>query len=155
MIEYPGTRVLRNKFGVQDAWQLERIVYDWAGEFRTVEIFKGGSSFSRPENIRDDLDALGDRLLDCDIKCLSKRDLAKHLATVLVELNHIHPFREGNGRVQRVVVGQMAVDVGYRLDWSVFNENIMRTASIMASRGDLRKFELYLRDGLKLCASEE
>jgi cell filamentation protein len=32
-------------------------------------------------------------------------------------VNHIHPFREGNGRTQRVFWSQIAVDAGWRLDW--------------------------------------
>ena len=34
----------------------------------------------------------------------------------MADLNHIHPFPEGNGRTQRILLEQMAARAGYRLD---------------------------------------
>lgn len=34
------------------------------------------------------------------------------------ELNMIHPFREGNGRVQRILFEHLALSAGYELDWA-------------------------------------
>lgn len=60
---YPGTSVLRNKFGIESARDLDQAerllttrlraihghlfqdVYAWAGEIRTVEIAKSGHQF--------------------------------------------------------------------------------------------------------------
>lgn len=41
------------------------------------------------------------------------------------QLNYIHPFREGNGRAQRVFWSRIALDAGYEINWDkiVGNEN--------------------------------
>lgn len=33
-------------------------------------------------------------------------------------MNYLHPFREGNGRTQRIFWTQIAAGAGYDLDWS-------------------------------------
>jgi len=33
------------------------------------------------------------------------------------EVNMVHPFREGNGRAQRLLFEQIIVNVGYDIDW--------------------------------------
>ena len=39
--------------------------------------------------------------------------LARHLDAV----NHLHPFREGNGRTQRIFFSQLSGRAGYLLHW--------------------------------------
>jgi fido (protein-threonine AMPylation protein) len=48
----------------------------------------------------------------------------------------VHPFREGNGRVQRAFFEQLASDAGFILDWQHLDagRNIAASAAIM--RGD-------------------
>ena len=79
-------------------------VYDWAGEYRTVNISKG-SVFCMWPYIGEQLDALfgmlaGEGLLEG----LPPEAMAARLAFYLGEINAIHPFREGNGRAQRAFV---------------------------------------------------
>lgn len=58
---------------------------------------------------------------------------------VMCRLNQIHPFREGNGRTQRLFVEQLASNAGCDLDFSHVSENDMRNASFAASvQGDTR-----------------
>ena len=123
-------------------------IYDWAGLFRRVEIFKGKSSFVAPEGIEFELMDLFDEVAQCDFQLFSKQELVHMLAHVLHSLNEIHPFLDGNGRTSMVLVSRLAQDAGYDLSWAGFNENLMRTAMIAANRGDLRKLELYIVDGL-------
>ena len=47
-----------------------------------------------------------------------RSDLSKKLAEYYCEFNMIHPFREGNGRVQRIFFEHLALYNGYELDWS-------------------------------------
>ena len=47
---------------------------------------------------------------------------ANRLAHYLSEVNGIHPFREGNGRVQRLFVSQLAEHAGYSLDYSALDQ---------------------------------
>jgi hypothetical protein len=48
----------------------------------------------------------------------------------------VHPFREGNGRAQRALFGQLARDAGFTLAWQYLDpvRNVEASAAIM--RGD-------------------
>jgi cell filamentation protein len=47
---------------------------------------------------------------------------ANRLAHYLSEINAIHPFREGNGRVQRLFISLLAEHAGYSLDFSALDQ---------------------------------
>jgi cell filamentation protein len=51
-----------------------------------------------------------------------KDDLALKLADMLDTLNALHPFREGNGRTQRLTIEFLALEKGYALNLSPDNE---------------------------------
>lgn len=72
-------------------------VYDWAGEFRDIEIFKGTSGFETPDRICSELDGLFSDIRNKNyFRGLSKQDAANGMADAMCRLNAIHPFREGN-----------------------------------------------------------
>jgi cell filamentation protein len=48
----------------------------------------------------------------------------------MVDLNAVHPFREGNGRTQRVFTEALAHEAGHKLDFSVVSRERMIQASI-------------------------
>jgi cell filamentation protein len=89
-------------------------IYPFAGKYRTVNMSKAGFPFAAPGQI--------DKLMtDFENKYLSRhtpsnyRDeeaLAFALGIVHVELIIIHPFREGNGRVARLLANLMAMQGG-------------------------------------------
>lgn len=111
-------------------------IYDWAGEFRDVTTYKGGTEFAKPEEIIGKLNALAGEIRDADyFRGLPKKETAAALSSTMAKLNLIHPFREGNGRTQRIFMEQLAMNAGYELDLSKVSENDMRNASIAANIG--------------------
>jgi len=89
-------------------------VFSWAGTYRTVNIGKGGFMFAAaayiPELMRQfENDQLA-RLTPC--RSGHTEDVAAALAEVHVELILIHPFREGNGRIARLLSVLMALQAG-------------------------------------------
>lgn len=85
-------------------------------------------------------------LLDC-----SEEDMPRRLAFYLSEINVIHPFREGNGRIQRLFVEILAERAGYEVDFSNVTQQEMIEASAEAflCRYDLIN-ELFTRITQKL-----
>ncbi len=78
-----------------------------------------------------------------DYKKLSENDLeniARKLAEILDAVNHLHPFREGNGRAQREFIRLLALEKGIMLnlnppdDQSVYDRYIQGTID-----GDINK----------------
>ena len=86
-------------------------VYGFAGQYRTVMMSKSGFPFAAPAQIPQ-------LMLAWEADCLSHYtpchfseidELAYALAVVHVELILIHPFREGNGRVARLLSDLMVM----------------------------------------------
>jgi cell filamentation protein len=111
-------------------------IYDWAGELRTVTIAKA-DLFCLPENIAS-LSQEVFRALNRDdfLRGRERVEFVEGLAEHLANVNAIHPFREGNGRTQRVFFGQLARDAGYRIDWSTMAPEANLAASQASIRGD-------------------
>lgn len=89
-------------------------IYPWAGIYRQVNIGKGGFQFAMAHTIPMLMDELERNQLRKYTPCLfeSRDDVAHALAEVHVELMLIHPFREGNGRLGRLLATLMALQAG-------------------------------------------
>lgn len=106
-------------------------VYAWAGEFRTANMAKGNSFFARPEYILPGLQrVLGELAREHFLRGTNSRRFCERAAYYTAEINALHPFREGNGRVQREFFRELAVEAGYELAWSLVTRDETRTASI-------------------------
>ncbi len=86
-------------------------VYSWAGKKRKVEISKAGKQFF-PTTHFDNAFRFIDILIS-EYKSTSKNDkhqIAEKLAKILDNVNYLHPFREGNGRMQREFLRLLALE---------------------------------------------
>ena len=63
--------------------------------------------------------------------------LAKRIAEFYNEINYIHPFREGNGRVQRIYFAELIRRYGYDINFSDIDTDELMIATIQASQGVL------------------
>jgi len=89
-------------------------IYEWAGHYRQVKMSKDDFTFAFPEQIPKlmaefEKGPLRD-FTPCHFK--SHSEIAKALALVHTELVLIHPFREGNGRVARILAILMGLQAG-------------------------------------------
>lgn len=66
---------------------------------------------------------------------LSRERFAEELLDLYERTNELHPFREGNGRTQRVFLAQLAQNAGYRLDFSCVDADELMIATIYAAQG--------------------
>ena len=89
-------------------------IFEWAGKYRQVKMSKGDFSFAFPEQIPKLMTELEKGPLreftPCRLKSIE--EIVKALAIVPTELVLIHPFREGNGRVARMLAILMAIQAG-------------------------------------------
>ncbi len=98
-------------------------VYPFAGEARTVDLSKvddPGRRFVPARLIgacaaRIFADIAADNYL-CDI---ARDTFVDRMTQHFVAINHLHPFRGGNGRTLRLFLHDLAVQAGYRLDWTL------------------------------------
>lgn len=57
------------------------------------------------------------------------------MADLYDSLNYLHPFREGNGRVQRLFFRQLARWIGLSSNFAAIDSDRMMIATIHASAG--------------------
>lgn len=137
--------------------QLFQDIYSWAGKIRTVDISKG-TIFCLVQFIDSQFDDLYKKLKKenflADIT--DKKEMSVRLAYYLGELNMIHPFREGNGRTQRIYIEQLCLNNGrFEIDFSGATKDEMITASVMSANASNELLEalifkcLYLQTPLK------
>jgi cell filamentation protein len=80
-------------------------IYPWAGEYRRVNLGKGGFQFANAQLIPNLMREWERGPLAKYTPCntFDPARLAQAMAVVHAELILIHPFREGNGRVARLL----------------------------------------------------
>lgn len=120
-------------------------IYDWAGELRCVDITKG-NMFCHAQYIEENADSLFSRLhKEGLLKKTTSAEMPLQLAYYLSEINVIHPFREGNGRAQRLFIEYLADHNGYTVDFSTVTNIEMIEASALAFRCDYTKMNALVQ----------
>lgn len=100
-------------------------VYPWAGRYRTVNMGKDDFQFATAGQIERLMEVLERDFLSRYTPCVGMSDeqLAEAIAVIHIELILIHPFREGNGRISRMLANVMAMQAGRpELDYSLWDE---------------------------------
>ena len=99
-------------------------VYEWAGEYRCVNMTKGRSSW----------------------ESIDRESFCERLASVFADLNQAHPFREGNGRTAKVFLEHVAQQSNYSLDFALVSPHDWNYASMLSGPdlGSLQPVPDYL-----------
>jgi cell filamentation protein len=113
----------QHRFTAADICQMHKMwlgsVYVWAGVYRRVNMTKGEFPFAAaaqiPALMREFEQGPLRRYTPCTMT--SAERVIRALAEVHTELVLIHPFRDGNGRVARILVTLMALQAGFLLDF--------------------------------------
>jgi cell filamentation protein len=147
LIENP----LPGEFDLQHLCAMHRYlfqdVYDWAGELRSVDISRGETRFGNFSLIEG---YLGQKLkglaVENHLRGLTPDQFIARLAHYMSEINAAHPFREGNGRIQRFFCAQLADQAGYFIDFETVDQARMYEVMIASFKGDERPLVALLDD---------
>lgn len=116
-------------------------MYDWAGTVREKGfISKGNSLFCGAEFIIPYSDDLFAKLKSENyLQGLDREEFIRRVAFYISEINALHPFREGNGRAQRIFVNQLAKQAGWNLNFTMVDPERLCDAYIasMTDASDL------------------
>ncbi len=130
VLELIGNYDERHRFTAADICKIHKNwlgeVYNWAGTYRQVNISKGDFPFAAaalvPSLMAKFEKSVLARYTPCNFK--DRAEVVHALAETHVEFVLIHPFREGNGRVARILSILMALQAGLPLlDFSVIAED--------------------------------
>jgi cell filamentation protein len=110
-------------------------LYSWAGNYRTVEMAKGGFSWPPAYLVDRNMLEFENGLLSAKSPCKpgDPARILRDTAEVHAELLLIHPFREGNGRLARWLSELMILQAGLPLPVYQFT-----------GRGSIKERERYL-----------
>lgn len=129
-------------------------IYVWAGMDRYEigirgDFRKGNTYFTPGSKLPETSKALFNALSNENyFKDFSKENFIKSLASFMNGLNILHPFREGNGRTQRIFIEQLASNAGYNLNLSSISKNTIIQASIVAGKGNLKGLEILIKENI-------
>ena len=97
-------------------------IFDWAGEIRTVEIKKNSecSEYFLPSSRIEQGFAWAQEQLKNDsyLQIFNKEEFVSRLAFHYDNYNYIHPFREGNGRTQRLFWSLLCLNASWDINWT-------------------------------------
>lgn len=121
-------------------------LYDWAGEIRTVDMSKKGTSFAKAEEIEILASACFQRLKEQNFFIgLDREAFIENMTDFYCVTNYLHPFREGNGRAQRVFLAQLSKNAGYEMDYTKIVADDLMIATVQAANG----VDSFLKEVLK------
>ena len=132
-IEKLTALILQNIFSEYNVETLKKIhkylfsdIYEFAGEFREVEIYKRKSStiFTPVDKIESELEKVITEMNKYDLSSKSKYEIAMFYGDYYYKLIMIHPFREGNGRTIREFLRQFVSfkTPQFKLNYSKINK---------------------------------
>lgn len=119
-------------------------IYDWAGELRTVNIRKGSEEYFLDYMYLENGTkfVFNNLYKEHCLQNLNYDNFVRRLAFFYEQLNFIHPFREGNGRTQRIFWQRVASTAGYNIDWSkVIGKELDRASLIGRVENNLEPLE--------------
>lgn len=81
---------------------------------------------------------------------LSKDKFIAEIADLYHLLNIFHPFREGNGRTERVFFVLLIRNAGYDIDYSSLNSDLLMIGSIQAAGGVMDTLIRFFEENIKI-----
>ena len=111
-------------------------LYNFAGELRKVDISKKGTPFCPASELENLCKTCFNRLKEENyFSGLPKDKFTEEIVDFYQTTNYLHPFREGNGRTQRIFISKLIKLNGYEFNFSSINGDLLMIATIKASNG--------------------
>ena len=111
-------------------------LYEWAGELRKVDISKKGTNFCVVNELENLCENCFKRLEKENYFIGATKDkFVDEIVDFYVTTNYLHPFREGNGRTQRIFISKLIKFNGYDFNFSSINPDLLMIATIKAANG--------------------
>ena len=113
-------------------------VYEWAGTPRTIRTGKGGNWFCYPEFIDSEMEKLFGQLAEEGYltRIGNTASFAARASHYIAEINAVHPFREGNGRCQLILLNILCEMSGYEMNEDKLSPEHFFNAMIASFKGN-------------------
>lgn len=104
-------------------------VFEWAGQYRNVEIDKSGERFLNSTAMDSYLHYALRETHEIDWAGLDRTQFVDAVAATYMKLNFAHPFREGNGRSSRAFLDRLTAEAKFECDYSRVEAAVWNEAS--------------------------
>ncbi len=122
-------------------------LYEWAGQTRDVDISKGDTRFCTWTRIEPEANKLFQTIPTlADYHDLD--ELIEKVADLFCELNLLHPFREGNGRVLRFFFEELLYTIGYDVTWPKISQQDWIDANIAGVNLNLELLNMIFKQAI-------
>ncbi|WP_316609694.1 Fic family protein [uncultured Ruminococcus sp.] len=150
--------VLKEGFNENDYTDIHRQLFEplyvWAGEYRTINFSKKGTAFANYDDVPVLLTNCFNRLKAMNyFRDLPFDDFIEEIVDIYCTTNFIHPFREGNGRTQRVFLSQLIRYNGYEIHFSKIDTDYLMLATIHAAHGVVDHLKEIFTENIKPASS--
>jgi len=127
---------VRGKFDLKHLCSIHKAIFfdifTWAGKLRVVDIYKG-NQFCLCQHLESyAADIFAELKADKFLQGKPANEMPERLTYYLSEINVLHPFRDGNGRAQRVFIEYLAQTAGFYVDFSTVSGKEMIEASALS-----------------------
>ena len=128
-------------------------LYSWAGQLRTIDIFKGepilnGRSvdYVFASYLKEALEELQQEFEDMNFALLEPKERLEKVCYFVSEFWHIHPFREGNTRTSALMLYFLIKKAGLRINMDFLSKNgkYFRNALVLSCLYSSSKTEYLL-----------
>ena len=124
-------------------------LYEWAGRIRTIDISKKATKFCEFSKIEEFGNNCFSRLKKYNyLTDLPFAQFIDELTELYCELNILHPFREGNGRCQRIFLTLFIKNAGYEINFADIEADLLMLATIKSVAGDIFLLKDIFRDNI-------
>lgn len=117
-------------------------IYDFAGEYRLENITKENFRFSEYQYIEENLKSIVKKINIEEIKKLDFDTQISKISEIMTDLNVLHPFREGNGRTIREFTRELLNEIGYDVNFSEVDYELILDVSKKAVVDDSKQIKL-------------
>lgn len=122
-------------------------IYEWAGKIRDVDMSKKSTKFCVLDKIEEQGENIFKFLRETDfLRKYADYEFINEFTDLYCRLNYLHPFREGNGRIQRLFLAMLVRYNGKKIDFSEIDTDLLMIATIKSITGDIFMLRDIFRD---------
>ena len=139
---------------VQDIFKIHKQVfekvYDWAGQPRTINIYKSeyvlnglSVTYCDYKDIKDALEDIDRRIKAVDWTTLKKKETLQKVTRFFASIWRVHAFREGNTRTVALLLYFFLKSINFKLNNGFLSEHAkyFRNALVLASIDEYSEYE--------------
>lgn len=125
-------------------------IYEWAGTNWKVDMSKKGTKFCPKDKIEERGNKIFERLKNNEfLRDYHGEEFINEFTDLYCDLNYLHPFREGNGRIQRLFLSMLIESIGKHIDFSDIDSDSLMIATIKSVSGDVFMLRDIFREHIK------